>query len=100
MDAAIVLMKAQGVSTAPAEYDYPEDYQLPEPDAKRARLIDGGDKATAAVAAYPDTDAQYAGGGGGEGGAAAAAAAEAAPAAAADADGGGGDEGGDGDGEA
>lgn len=90
MDAAFVLMKAQGVSTAPAPFDYPEDYQLPE--SKRARVGDGGDQ----LAAYPDTDAQYGdGGGGGE----AAEAAVAAPPPAAEADGGGeGD--GDGDGEA
>lgn len=63
MDAAHVLMQAQGIVTAPAPFDYPDDYQIQMPDPKRARVEgatdDASASAAAAVATYPDTDAQY-----------------------------------------
>lgn len=89
LDAAYVLMQAQGVATAHtgAEFDYPEDYHMQMPDAKRARVGGEAEGEEAAAAAYPDTDGQYAGVGE-QGTAAAAAAAEAAAAAGGEGEGG------------
>ncbi|TMW63767.1 hypothetical protein Poli38472_002708 [Pythium oligandrum] len=50
-DAIIAMVKARGVSTEDAAFNYPEQYQMPA--AKRQR-IEGE-----TVASYPDTDTQF-----------------------------------------
>jgi hypothetical protein len=68
-DALAALVRARGISLQTAPFEYPSTYQLPVPEAKRAR-IEGGDgsgssddvlaSSELAHVAYPDTDAQYA----------------------------------------
>lgn len=57
-DALSLLLTAKGVSVAPANFEYPSDYAVPQPDSKRLRLEDGTE--VSPDIAYPNTDQQYA----------------------------------------
>mmetsp|Transcript_22865 Transcript_22865/g.73595 ORF Transcript_22865/g.73595 Transcript_22865/m.73595 type:complete len:467 (+) Transcript_22865:3-1403(+) len=76
-DAVVAAMRAKGISTQQAGFEYPAEYQMPT--LKRPR---GAQEADAALLAYPDTAGQYAAAaeGSASGGAAAGAGAAAAPA--------------------
>ena len=54
-DALVAIMNAKGVSTAPEEFNYPGDYQVPA--AKRMRTDEP--ELPADVTAFPNTDKQY-----------------------------------------
>jgi hypothetical protein len=57
-DALTALLTAKGVSIAPAPFEYPSDYQLP--DAKRLKLENGVDiTQDHPELVYPNTDDQY-----------------------------------------
>lgn len=57
-DAVVNLLQGKGVSVAPAAFEYPPEYQVPE--SKRLRLEDGGDALEEyPELQYPNTDAQY-----------------------------------------
>jgi hypothetical protein len=50
-DAIIAMVKAKGISTEDAAFNYPESYDMP---TSKRQKIEGG-----TVASYPDTDKQY-----------------------------------------
>lgn len=52
-DAIVGMLKAKGISSQPAEFNYPETYQL-QP-SKRQRTV----AESKGIAEYPDTDSQY-----------------------------------------
>lgn len=57
-DAMVALLQAKGVSLTPAGFNYPAEYQMPEP--KRLRIEDGGSLIEQhPELAYPNTDNQY-----------------------------------------
>jgi hypothetical protein len=57
-DAMVALLKAKGVSLTASGFNYPAEYQMPEP--KRLRIEEGGSILEQYPdLAYPDTDAQY-----------------------------------------
>ena len=62
-DAVVSLLQSQGVSLAPAAFEYPPEYALPAP--KRLRAEEGGDVVSEEYPelSYPNTDAQYSGAG-------------------------------------
>lgn len=62
-DALVGLMQAKGICLAPAAFEYPADYQIP--DAKRQRIEGGGGDGSDLAQqhpdlAYPNTDGQFA----------------------------------------